>query len=76
MPYAKAAAEIAARQEELRVAQLDLTNAQRLRRDNLIAATELNQRQPARTSSRSGRNSGEAAKAQAEAAVRQAEAQN
>lgn len=71
----QAAAEIEARQEELRIAQLDLRNAQRLRRDNLIAATELDKRRIAVQAQEAAIAATEAAKAQAEATVRQAEAQ-
>ncbi|MDO5666592.1 MAG: HlyD family efflux transporter periplasmic adaptor subunit [Alcaligenaceae bacterium] len=72
---AQAEAEIKARQEQLRLAQVELSNANTLRRDRLISATELNKRQIAVSAQQAAVEAAEAGKAQAEAAVMQAQAQ-
>lgn len=71
----QAEAEIKAHQEQLRLMQLELNNAQTLRKDRLISATELNKRQIAVSAQRASIEAAEAAKARAEAAVLQAQAQ-
>lgn len=72
---AQADAEIKARQEQLRLAQVELSNASNLRRERLISATELNKRQIAVSAQQAAVEAAEAGKAQAEAAVLQAQAQ-
>jgi acrA protein len=71
----RALAEIDARQQQAKVAKLELDNAFKLRRDNLISSTELERRQPAYNASLAAVNPTQAAKAEAEAAVAQAKAQ-
>lgn len=72
---AQADAEIQAHQEQLRLAQIELSNANSLRRERLISATELNKRQIAVSAQQAAVKAVEAGKAQAEAAVMQAQAQ-
>ncbi|WOS36604.1 hypothetical protein RP300_00133 [Oligella urethralis] len=71
----QAEAEIQAHEEQLRLAQIELTNANSLRRERLISATELNKRQIAVSAQTAAVEAAKAAKAQAEAAVQQAQAQ-
>jgi len=71
----RALAEIDARQQQAKVAKLELDNAFKLRRDNLISSTELERRQSAYNASLAAVNTTQAAKAEAEAAVAQAKAQ-
>ena len=71
----RALAEIDARQQQAKVAKLELDNAFKLRRDNLISSTELERRQTAYNASLAAVNTTQAAKAEAEAAVTQAQAQ-
>ena len=71
----RALAEIDARQQQAKVAKLELDNAFKLRRDNLISSTELERRQSAYNASLAAVNTTQAAKAEAEAAVVQAQAQ-
>ena len=71
----RALAEIDARQQQAKVAKLELDNAFKLRRDNLISSTELERRQAAYNASLAAVNTTQAAKAEAEAAVVQAQAQ-
>lgn len=71
----RALAEIDARQQQAKVAKLELDNAFKLRRDNLISSTELERRQSAYNASLAAVNTTQAAKAEAEAAVTQAQAQ-
>ena len=71
----RALAEIDARQQQAKVAKLELDNAFKLRRDNLISSTELERRQSAYNASLATVNTTQAAKAEAEAAVAQAQAQ-
>ncbi|MDU7786395.1 MAG: HlyD family efflux transporter periplasmic adaptor subunit [Aggregatibacter aphrophilus] len=71
----RALAEIDARQQQAKVAKLELDNAFKLRRDNLISSTELERRQSAYNASLAAVNTTQAAKAEAEAAVAQAQAQ-
>lgn len=72
---AQAEAEIQAHEEQLRLAQIELTNADSLRRERLISATELNKRQIAVSAQQAAVEAAKAGKAQAEAAVQQAQAQ-
>jgi len=71
----RALAEIDARQQQAKVAKLELDNAFKLRRDNLISSTELERRQAAYNASLAAVNTTQAAKAEAEAGVAQAQAQ-
>ena len=71
----RALAEIDARQQQAKVAKLELDNAFKLRRDNLISSTELERRQSAYNAYLAAVNTAQAAKAEAEAAVAQAQAQ-
>ncbi|ACS97180.1 hemolysin D [Aggregatibacter aphrophilus NJ8700] len=71
----RALAEIDACQQQAKVAKLELDNAFKLRRDNLISSTELERRQSAYNASLAAVNTTQAAKAEAEAAVAQAQAQ-
>ena len=72
---ARALAEIDARQQQTKVAKLELDNAFKLRHDNLISTTELERRQAAYNASLAALNTTQAAKAEAEAGVAQAQAQ-
>ena len=71
----RALAEIDARQQQTKVAKLELDNAFKLRHDNLISTTELERRQAAYNTSLAALNTTQAAKAEAEAGVAQAQAQ-
>lgn len=71
----RAAAQIDSQQQQLKVAKLDLDNAQKLRRENLVSATELDRRQANYRAALAAVNTAKAAKAEAEAAVNKAQAQ-
>ncbi len=71
----RALAEIDARQQQVNIAKLELDNAVKLRKDNLISATELERRQASHKAAVAAVNTAQAAKAEAQAAVAQAEAQ-
>ncbi|AFI85936.1 hemolysin D [Aggregatibacter actinomycetemcomitans] len=72
---ARALSEIDARQQQVNVTKLELNNAQKLRRDNLISSSELERRQSAYKASLAAVNTTQAAKVEAQAAVAQAQAQ-
>ena len=72
---ARADSEIEMRRQQANVAKLELSNAQKLRRDNLISATELERRQVNYNAALAAVNAANAAKAEALAAVSQAQAQ-
>ena len=72
---ARAAAEIEAQQQQAKVAKLELDNAQKLRRENLVSASELERRQASYKASLAAVETAKAAKAEAQAAVNQAQAQ-
>ncbi|ABR74508.1 HlyD family secretion protein [Actinobacillus succinogenes] len=71
----RAAAQIDSQQQQLKVAKLDLDNAQKLRRENLVSASELDRRQANYRAAVAAVNTAKAAKAEADAAVNQAQAQ-
>lgn len=77
----RALAQIKAQQQQLKTAQLDVDNAVKLRRDNLISKSELQKRIAARDAAKaqleaakSVRNEAEASRSQAKAAIAQAKA--
>ncbi|MDG2958090.1 HlyD family secretion protein [Exercitatus varius] len=72
---ARAVAQIDSQQQQLKVAKLDLDNAQKLRRENLVSASELDRRQANYRAALAALNTAKAAKAEADAAVNQAQAQ-
>ncbi|WP_109077476.1 HlyD family secretion protein [Aggregatibacter kilianii] len=71
----RALAEMDARRQQAKVAKLELDNAAKLRRDNLISSSELERRQASYNATLAAVNTAEAAKSEAEAAVEQAQAQ-
>ncbi|SEQ33141.1 HlyD family secretion protein [Basfia succiniciproducens] len=71
----RAVAQIDSQQQQLKVAKLELDNAQKLRRDNLVSASELERRQANYRAAVAAVNTAKAAKAEADAAVNQAQAQ-
>lgn len=71
----RAEAETAAREQQLKLAQMELNNALSLRRDNLISQVEVNRRQAARDAERAAVSATKAAQAEAQAGVTQAQAQ-
>lgn len=71
----RALAEIEARQQQMKVAKLELDNAVKLRRDNLVSTSELERRQASYHAAVAAVNTVQAAKAEAEAAVLLAQAQ-
>ncbi|MGO3857736.1 HlyD family secretion protein [Neisseriaceae bacterium CLB008] len=72
---ARAEAEGSARFERQRVADIELNEALKLRRDDLISKVELDRRQAAAQGERSGVAAAQAAKGEALAAVQEAQAQ-
>ncbi|MDO5680719.1 MAG: HlyD family efflux transporter periplasmic adaptor subunit [Pelistega sp.] len=72
---ARTEAEIQAREQQLKLAQMELNNAVALRRDNLVSQAEVNRRQAARDAERAGVAAAQAAQAEAQAGVAQAQAQ-
>lgn len=70
----QAEAEIAAQEAQLAIAQDDLKNARQLRKQNLISASELIQRQKARDARQAAVNAAKAAQSQAQAGTTEAEA--
>ncbi|SMB80822.1 HlyD family secretion protein [Pasteurella testudinis DSM 23072] len=71
----RAQAQIEAQQQQLKVAEMDLQNAQKMRRGNLISQSELEKRQAEREAANAALQAVRAAKREAEAAVQQAKAQ-
>ncbi|MGV6988912.1 HlyD family secretion protein [Testudinibacter sp. P80/BLE/0925] len=71
----RAQAQIEAQQQQLKVAEMDLANAQKMRRDNLISRSELEKRQAEHAAANAALQAVQAAKREAEAAVQQAKAQ-
>lgn len=71
---ARANAEISAQQQQVAVAKLELDNARKLRRDNLVSASELERRQANHKAALAALETAKAAKAEAQATVNQAEA--
>lgn len=71
---ARAEAEITARRQQLRVAQMELDNAQRLLAEQLVSAAEVQRRQAARDGAEAALKAAQAARAEARAAVGQAQA--
>lgn len=72
---ARAEAEIKAYEQQQKVAQLDFTNTQNLRRDDLVSDAELSKRRAARDSAAASVGAARAARAEAAAAVAAAQAQ-
>ncbi|QEY26573.1 HlyD family secretion protein [Neisseria zalophi] len=72
---ARADAEIKAYQQQQKVAQMELDNAQMLKRDNLISTAEVNKRLAARNGATASVRAAQAARAEAVAAVAAAQAQ-
>lgn len=71
----RALAEIEARQQQAHIAKLEWDNAVKLRKDQLISASELERRQATYHAAVAAVNTAQAAKAEAQAAVAQAQAQ-
>ncbi|WP_032093993.1 HlyD family efflux transporter periplasmic adaptor subunit [Necropsobacter rosorum] len=71
---ARSQAEIDSYQQQANVAKLDLDNARKLKRDNLVSATEVARREASYQAAAAGVVAAKAAKAEAQAAVDQAEA--
>lgn len=71
----RAMAEINVQQQQAKVAKLELDNATKLRRDNLISGSELERRQANYQAALAAVDTANAAKAEAEAVVAQAQAQ-
>ncbi|WP_373100917.1 MULTISPECIES: HlyD family secretion protein [Pasteurellaceae] len=71
---ARSQAEIDSYQQQANVAKLDLDNARKLKRDNLVSATEVARREASYQAAAAGVAAAKAAKAEAQAAVDQAEA--
>ncbi|EIJ70119.1 HlyD family secretion protein [Pasteurella bettyae] len=71
----QATSQIDAQEQQAKVAKLELDNATKLRRDNLISTSELQRRQASYQAAIAGVNTAKSAKAQAQSAVAQAEAQ-
>ena len=72
---ARARAETAARMERQQLAELELKNAQALKKDDLISSVEVERRQRALAGETSAVNASRAAEAEGLAAIREAEAQ-
>lgn len=72
---ARAAAEIKAHSQRLKVAQLELDNALKLRRDELVSDSEVSKRRAERDSAAAAVQAARAAQAEALAAVQAAQAQ-
>lgn len=72
---ARAAAEIKAHEQRLKVAQLDLDNALNMRRDALVSDSEVAKRRAERDSAAASVQAARAARAEAQAAVSAAQAQ-
>ncbi|MDD0823671.1 HlyD family efflux transporter periplasmic adaptor subunit [Mannheimia sp. AT1] len=70
----RANAEMNAQQQQVAVAKLELDNARKLRRDNLISASELERRQANYKAAQSAVEAAKAAKTEAQVAVNQAQA--
>ena len=62
----RAVAQIDSQQQQLKVAKLELDNAQKLRRDNLVSASELERRQANYRAAVAAVNTAKAAKAEAD----------
>lgn len=71
---ARSQAEIDSYQQQANVAKLDWDNARKLKRDNLVSATEVARREASYQAAAAGVAAAKAAKAEAQAAVDQAEA--
>ncbi|MDO4642641.1 MAG: HlyD family efflux transporter periplasmic adaptor subunit [Cardiobacteriaceae bacterium] len=72
---ARADAEVSAYRQQQKVAKLELDNARKMRRDNLVSASELTKRQADFERAVASVKAAEAARAEAQAAVAQVEAQ-
>ncbi|UOO83015.1 HlyD family efflux transporter periplasmic adaptor subunit [Uruburuella testudinis] len=72
---ARADAEIKAYEQQQKVAQMELGNAQNLKRDELVSAAEVTKRRAARDSAAASVSAARAARAEAQAAVAAAQAQ-
>lgn len=71
---ARAEAQIVAQQQQLRIAQMEWSNAIRLQREQLVSAAEVQRRKSQRDGAAAAVKAAEAAKAEAQAAVNQAKA--
>lgn len=71
---ARANAEMVAQQQQVSVTKLELENAKKLRRENLVSASELERRQASYKAALAAVETAKAAKAEAQAAVNQAQA--
>ncbi|XXQ67911.1 HlyD family secretion protein [Neisseriaceae bacterium B1] len=71
---ARADAQIAAQQQQLKVAQMELDNAIRLQREDLVSAAEVQRRRSQRDGAAAAVKAAQAAKSEAQAAVGQAQA--
>lgn len=71
---ARAEAQIAAQQQQLKVAQMELDNAIRLQREDLVSAAEVQRRRSQRDGAMAAVKAAQAAKSEAKAAVGQAQA--
>lgn len=71
----RATAEIEAREQQTKVAKLELDNAVKLHKEKLISVSELERRQAAYRAAQATLNTARAAQAEAQAAVAQAQAQ-
>lgn len=71
---ARASAEMSAQQQQVSVAKLELDNARKLRRENLVSASELERRQAAHKAALAAVETAKAVRAEAQAAVNQAKA--
>ena len=72
---ARSQAEIESYRQQMNVAKLEWNNAKKLKRDNLVSATEVERRQSAYQAAQASVNAALAAQAEAQAAVEQAQAQ-
>lgn len=72
---ARAEAEITARQQQLRIARMELANTRQMQREGLVAPPELKRRQAAHEGAAAAVRAAEAARAEALAALAQAQAQ-
>ncbi|PVX40468.1 HlyD family secretion protein [Pasteurella langaaensis DSM 22999] len=70
----KAQSDVTAKQQQFSIAKLELDNAKKLRRANLISATELEQRQTSFAAAQASLTASKASVTQAQSAVEQAEA--
>lgn len=71
---ARADAQIAAQQQQLKVAQMELDNAVKLQGEQLVSSSETQRRRAQRDGAVAGVQAAQAAKAEAQAAVQQAQA--